>query len=236
MAFQTLTYNGISSSAYGLVIENISSPPPPVRKYEYFDIPGADGQIIRDYGTYEDVQIEVQFNCLNSPSATASMLNAWLTGTGVLIHPDDSTRYYRVKAVHTNTRNRRRLHGDNYDSIHCVFVCEPYRYVVNPTALTPGVTGTITNNYNAAAQPFITLTGTNPMTLTFAHTNGLSTISIAATAATIDCAAKIVYNGTTPLNNKTILTGEWPLLYPGSTAFARTNVSAISINPRWREL
>lgn len=229
-------YNSINSSSLGLQIEQMSSLPVPARKYEYTDIPGADGQLVRDYGAYEDVQIEVRFNCMRNNAATPATLNAWLTGTGTLIHFDAPTYYYRVKAVQMPTRYRYRPWGKNYDSISVIFFCEPYRYLLNPTAITRSGSSsgsmTVSNSYNAEAHPLIVISGTNPMALSMSG----NTLSIAATAATIDTDAGIVYNGTTPLNAKTVLTGDWPKLSPGSNAVAWTGITSLRIEPRWREL
>ena len=227
-----IIYNGVISSSLGLQVESMSSPPPPVRQYEYTAIPGADGQLVRDYGTYEDIQIEVRFNCMNSDGAATAKLNSWLTGTGTLVHSDDFLHYYKVKAVQMNTRYRYRPYGNNYDSFSAIFLCEPYRYEVADDVRTPTSGSTITNSHNTASLPKIVLTGTSPMTLVL---NG-NTFSIAATAATIDCDSHMVFNGTTPLNSSTDLVGSWPKLNIGSNTISFSNVSAISLYPRWRDL
>lgn len=232
-------YNGTNSSSLGLQIEQMSSLPVPARKYEYTDIPGADGQLVRDYGAYEDVQIEVRFNCMKDSRATPATLNAWLTGTGTLIHFDAPTYYYRVKAVQMPTRYRYRPWGNNYDSISVIFFCEPYRYMVDPGVLrpTPNTSYVVQNTHNTASLPKLTMTGTNPMTVTITNEAGVHQITIAAPHAYVDTKAKIVHNGTDPLNSlTTLLDDKWPRLEVGSNTFQFNNISSIDIEPVWREL
>lgn len=239
MTIPYIIYNNVKSSDLGLQIEQMSSIPMPVRKYQYTDIPGADGQLVHDYGTYEDVQIEVRFNLMNMP-VTAAYLNSWLTGTGTLVHSDEPTRYYIVKAVQMNTRYRSRPGGNNYDSVSAIFLCEPYRYLRNQPYIQPDSWSQwpdVYNAYNAPAMPRITISGsTKPMTITFTRSSGVSTVIVDNTAAVIDCWSHNVYIGNTNLNPATTVVGDWPVLMPGSNILSMTNVTGIAIEPRFRDL
>lgn len=231
-----IIYNGVNSSDLGLRVESMSSFPPPVRQYDYYTVPGMDGQLVVDRETYEDVTIEVRFNLMHGAS-TAAVLNAWLTGTGELTHSDDPSVHYKVKAIHSNARYRYRPMGRDYDSYSVVFVCEPYRYAatVHITPTTSGTTGqtTFTNTHNTYTLPRITVSGTNPMTVTV---NTDTVVTIASPTAMIDSDAKIVFSGSTNLNIKTTLVGEWPIFRPGENTVQWTNVTNIDIVPRWRDL
>lgn len=68
-------YNGESSKDVGLSVVSRPTIPVPKREYETIKIEGRDGELYRDKGTYEDIEIKISFNFVSkNPDVWAQAL------------------------------------------------------------------------------------------------------------------------------------------------------------------
>ena len=63
-----LSFNNKNSDELNLYIVKRPNIPSPKRRYEEVEIDGRDGKLYRDKGTYEEIEISIDFNfCVVSP-------------------------------------------------------------------------------------------------------------------------------------------------------------------------
>lgn len=98
----TINFLGLDSyKDFGLITTKTPSIPMPQRRVTYETIPGRNGSLTEDEGTYDDITITVDFSVIsdNIPLA-AQQIKAWLAGgQGKLILSNDSDFYYIAQCV-----------------------------------------------------------------------------------------------------------------------------------------
>ena len=233
-------FRGIDSRDIGVVVEDMFDVHRPKRNAQTIQVPGRDGRLTQDDGTYDTYTISGKINCFGAP---LSDVYAWLSGSGDLILGDEPTRSIRTSATAQIKNTRFRCDGC-YDSLQVSFDCQPFRYHVEQTEGANDITldgnpDTVTNPGTYKSAPKIKITGTGDVTLTI----GTQIVLITGMegGVIIDSELGDCFNLTESalLNDKvSLLDDDFPTLAPGANiiSWTGTGVTGITITPRWRDL
>ena len=158
---------GIDSRDIGVVVEDMFDVHRPKRNVQTVQVPGRDGRLTQDDGTYDTYTISGKINCFGAP---LSDVYAWLSGSGDLILGDEPTRSIRASATAQVKNTRFRCDGC-YDSLTVSFDCQPFRYHVEQTEGANDITldgnpDTVTNPGTYKSAPRIKIAGTGTAVLT----------------------------------------------------------------------
>ena len=232
-------FRGIDSRDIGVVVEDMFDVHRPKRNVQTIQVPGRDGRLTQDDGTYDTYTISGKINCFGAP---LSDVYAWLSGSGDLILGDEPTRSIRASATAQIKNTRFRCDGC-YDSLQVSFDCQPFRYHVEQTEGANDITldgnpDTVTNPGTAESAPKIKIEGTGDVVLTI----GTQIVEIDGheDGIIIDSELGDCFNltETALLNGKvTLMDEDFPTLAPGENIISWTgNVTKITITPRWRDV
>lgn len=224
--------NKNSFDDFGLIIERRPIVPAPKRRINQIQVLGRNGSLTEDEGTYEDMEIPVNFAFVDKDNVyeKARLVKDWLVGSGDLVISDDTGYIYKVKFVRTTDIDRFMIIVGRFTA---TFVCEPFAYSTTQEIISITTPTTIFNPGTYKSEPYIKVTGTGNITLTI---NG-DVVILTAVDGYIELDSSIgeCYKDNTPMNNK--MSGEFPTLQPGQNEISWTgNVTSIDINPRWRWL
>lgn len=164
-----ITFDGRQSSAYGIVVEHFPDYAMPKPDYEIIHVPGKNGDIIIDKGSFQNIERKYEVALANDPLATgAKKFNELITRLGEWLYPTvgysrlsddyDSTHFYM--ASFQNGLSIKNI--ENYGARATVsFNCKPFRYLNIGTESTAYTSNriTITNNLTAfSSMPLFKLT------------------------------------------------------------------------------
>lgn len=222
-----ITYNGVKSSDLGIRIERSPEIIHPRRKYDVISVPGRNGDIVLMQDAWENYIQEYNiFFGDGTPLCTEPAANAisnWL---------NSANGYVKLIDTFQNSNGSYRLayYVDEFDVENALteygratirFNCRPERFMPDVTS---GVTNgqTVTNAYQYAAKPIITISGPGTWSGTFTVTNGDHVYEIGLTniqtTVILDCEEQNARGSLGQnLNNKvTVNSGdEFPRLLPG---------------------
>lgn len=228
-------YNGESCKDVGLSVVSRPTIPIPKREHETIKVEGRDGELHRDKGTYEDIEIKINFNFVSKNADIWAQdlrkVKKWLySGKDErLILSDDPEYYYKVKqaAMSDSERKVRRI-----GSFDISFTCEPYMYRIDGQE-EKQVTEYLYNPY-MKTQPVYEIYGNGEITL---QVNGNQVKAKVSGQLNIDTKLGICYNAANEISNAS-LTGEYEGLYleEGDNTFNYTKGFRVVIIPNWREL
>ena len=96
----SFSLDGTRPEQLGILVVTRPDIPTPERNVEFTTIPGRNGSLKRDYGTYNDVAISIDLNFMTSPGQWNDTFRAakrWLIkgGERKLVFSDD-TGFFRV--------------------------------------------------------------------------------------------------------------------------------------------
>jgi predicted phage tail component-like protein len=225
--------NNNSFGDFGLAIEHRPIIPVPKRRINQIVVPGRNGSLTEDEGTYEDMEIPVNFAFVNKENVyeqSRTIVN-WLNGTisdNHLIFSDDPDYYYKVKFVRTSDIERFMIIVGKFTA---TFVCEPFKYSVYDDSTVITTPCTLYNTGTVFSEPVIKVYGSGNIALTI---NGRSfSVSGINQYVTIDSVFQDSYKDTILYNNN--MTGEFPIFDIGDNSISWTgNITKIEITPNWR--
>ena len=248
-------WNGVKSTAYGMHVLTQPNFLSPLERAEYVTVPGRSGSLTILEG--EDVYDDINLSCscvIDDPfgSVTVSgktgqripMIMGWLKGNGEVKFANRTDGYYKARIANQISFDKA-VQGNPHRLVSVQFRCQSFFYLDSgKTATTYSAsTNTLTNPGNISSAPLITVnkannqnTGTimcggSTMIITFAE-DGLDTIS----SIILDCEAKVAYtldNGVYKLRG-TRVQGDWLRIPSGVSYLDLSNVSSVSVTPRWR--
>lgn len=161
----TLTYGGISSSDYGIFISGEGVYNAPERNVELVSVPGRNGDLTIDKGSFANITIE--YPCFTFAKSQAEFRrkvndfkNALMSQVGYQkladdYHPDD----YRM-ALYINGLEVDPVHMGRAGSFTLKFICKPQRYLISgedEVTVTDG--DTINNPTLYDAEPLLMIEG-----------------------------------------------------------------------------
>lgn len=239
----SIIFNGISSEALGIVVQTPPDYKTPERDYDITEVPGRNGDIVIDKGSYRNVDrtYNIAMGAIDGVFVDyASTMSDWLHSCSGYARLEDSYEadYYRLAMFHDE------LEYTNVwtyaATAKITFDCKPQRFLKSgETAVSLSSGGTLTNPTGFTALPLITLTmnkNEDGVVKVNGYTVGISASSY--TTVILDSALQDAYYGTANLNSLiTLNSGEFPKLGAGSnTVTFSGGVSAVSITPNWWRL
>ena len=233
-------FRGIDSRGIGVVVEDMFDVHRPKRNAQTIQVPGRDGRLMQDDGTYDTYTISGKINCFGAP---LSDVYAWLSGSGDLILGDELTRSIRASATAQVKNTRFRCDGC-YDSLTVSFDCQPFRYHVEQTEgandiILTSSPSTVTNPGTYKSAPRLTIEGTGDAVLTIG--TQIVEVDDLGGGIIIDSELGECFNltETALLNGKvTLMDEDFPTLAPGANIISWTGdgVTKVTVAPRWRDL
>lgn len=125
-----ILFNGAQGRDIRVLVAQRPGIPAPKPQYTALEIPGRDGAIVQKTGSYDDMEIQVEFH-FATPSHlwhdTATALRRWLLsdGDGRLVFGDDKDWFYKVKLATLDKTSRELA---TVGKATATFLCDPYKY------------------------------------------------------------------------------------------------------------
>lgn len=234
MGINSITYNNINSRTYGVYISGTGVFDAPARDREVVSVPGRNGDIIRDFGRYQNIEIAYPaFIVHDFAENIRDFANA-------LLEPVD---YVRIEDTYHPDEYRMGIlaEGMKVDPVawlaagrfELVFNCRPERFLKSgEVAVEYTTSGSITNPTRMAAKPLIRVYGSGNITI-----NGTPIIiaSHSLSYIDIDCDLQEAFCGNVNANMYVSL-DEFPKLDSGANSVVLGGVTSIKLTPRWWQL
>lgn len=208
----------------------------PQKNVEKFSVPGRSGDLLVDYGTWQNVLIV--YPCLirgNFDTAFETLCNLLgsMKGYQKIECSNDSTHFRLGRPVVPQSPEVKRLNKDGYFDLQ--FDCKPQRFLVSGETETTytSSSATLNNPTRFDAKPMIRVTGSGTCTVND------TTITVASgySYVDIDCEAMECFYGSTNANSKVSFSGNnFPVLSPGNNTISKGTVTSVKIKPRFWEL
>lgn len=235
-----IIFNGIPSTNYGIHVETPPVYATPERDYGVVHIPGRNGDLVIDNGSYKNVtrkysisvgEIDGNFTTL------AAGVSEWLHSASGYARLEDSyeSDYFRLAYYVADAEMENLFHQAGKMSIE--FNCKPARFLKAGERAVPFTTaGSISNPTFQKSFPKLTVVVSGSGTLTI----GDQTITISgltnSTRMVIDSELQDVYEegSLTNLNSKVSFSDGFPLLSPGINTITFTgSITSVEVIPRW---
>lgn len=234
-----ITFNSVSSATVGINVETFPTYETPERDYESIHVPGRNGDVVIDTGTFRNTIRSYKVSMVASSSVpyykTMNKVAEWLhSGSGYCrledtYEPDYYTYgYYKQKTSFENLFNEAGRATLNFE-------CKPQRYLkTGDDVVTFSSPGTITNPTKYTSLPIITIT-TDNTTGTVGIGNCSFTVKDGAGTITVNSETQDVYTGTANKNYYvTLVSGSFPTLESGSNTITFSGgVTKVEIIPKW---
>lgn len=230
-----ITWNGISSDDYDIIIKAVPVQTHPARKVEIVSIPGRNGDLLIPQNAWENYEQPYDiFAGEADDTAPLAFLDvaSWLyepTGYAILVdafYPG----YFRM--AHFDGPFDVEFNLTRVGQTRIVFNCKPQWYL--NSGLTPQTfteSGTLTNPTPYTAHPNLRVYGSGTVGI------GSQTITIASHSwpyIDIDCEAMDARYEANNANSYITVTGDvFPTLAAGDTGITLSGVTQVDIQPRW---
>lgn len=225
----SFTYNGTTSSSFGIFIEHRPVVAFPKRIIESINVPGRSGNLLFDTGAYDNVTLTYQCAYRGNVRNVGVDIATWLYQTDYQTLTDTYDPSYFRKAVYVSPLNVTDI-INVAGRAAITFDCKPQRYLLSGlTAITPTSGDNITNLYQPSL-PVISLTGNGVLTV------GSKTVTVSGNTGTlvIDCERQTAEVGGANANNLITLSDGFPVLDNGSVLVSWTgSISDVEIVPNW---
>ena len=235
-----IIFNGIQSTNYGIHVEKPPVYATPERDYEVVHIPGRNGDLVIDNGSYQnvtrkyDISVgEIDGNFTN----LAAGVSEWLHSASGYARLEDSYEpdYFRLAYYVTDAEMENLFHQAGKMSVE--FNCKPARFLkVGERAVSFTAAGSLRNPTFQKSFPkiIVTVSGSGSLSI------GGQTVTISglssSTRMVIDSELQDVYaeGSMTNLNSKVSFSDGFPLLIPGVNTITFTgSISLVEVIPRW---
>lgn len=232
-----LIYDGVSSRDIGVTVEGFPGAVMPKRDIEVTTIPGRNGALVYDYGTYSNYTQNYTIHWRNI--SRDARITEWLQKPGYRrledsFHPE----HYRMAYVVTNQNIDNRM--EVLHRLPIAFECKPQWYRKNgDIPITVSKSGTLIMNTGEDALPLLTVTGSSTATLTI--NDYIITISnIPAKGIVIDSELQDAYSTDKMQNLNSYIVAKdnkFPVLKRGkNTVYFTGGIESVKIVPRWWDL
>ena len=231
-----ITLNGKTSTSIGLQVESPPDYDIPERIYETTHVPGRNGDIVMDTGSYRNSTrtYEVSIGSEGGNfAALSSSIAQWLHSAAGYVRLEDSyTPDYYMLARYAEGNSIVNILGQagratlNFDR-------KPQRFLKSgDTPVTITTTKMLKNPTLYESKPLIKIIGDGEGTVSI----GSYTIGVTRLSAYmyIDSDIEDVYKDALNMNNYVTLTNGFPLLKPGNNSISFTGgIESVEITPRW---
>ena len=225
-------YGDIFDIDLGLHVKTRPNVPIPERNVEVTEDKILTTSLTRDYGTYKDIEINIEYNFISREDfeMKSIAIKRWIYNCkSKILILSDSTEYYRkVKKVtiETITRSKKYL-----GTFKLTFRCDPNIYALSGlNSITINSSKNIKNNYSIS-KPNYTING-----------EGMCTLTVNNNSVTVNVGQSIVINTEKELcfkndgNMTNITTGKYKDLYllEGDNTIKVSSGFTLYIVPNWR--
>lgn len=236
MLNETFYLDGVNAQSAGIYLQKPIVFSESVPNVESKTIPGRNGALIFDTGSYENRSGSASCFCLQEDveAAISSAGRFLMGGHGYRrLETSDDPDHYWMARVKNSPQIEMRLRV--LAPFNIVFDCKPQRFVKsgeNKTSFT--ASGSISNQYGQTALPLITLYG-----------NGTGTLTIGDCVVEVKNMDRVLYLDSDTQNaynddgnqNMNINAPSFPTLPDGETRIAFSGgINRVEIVPRWWEL
>ncbi len=229
-------FNGISSLDYGIQVEHPPEYQAPARDYEVIHVPGRNGDLVIDNGSYQNVNRSYQM-AIGDPqkdyTSMANVISEWLHSASGYARLEDSyePEYYRMAMFQDEISIENIMQHAGRLTID--FNCKPQRFLksgeefVKITRQT-----TLYNPTGFNSLPCITVYGNGRGVLSI----GMYTITISNIngSITLDSEIQDAYKGTVNRNADVTLNKNFPEFISGENNIAWSGgITYLEVIPRW---
>lgn len=232
-----VVFNGISSADFHIQVEHPPGYEFPEKDTNITHVPGRNGDVITDLGSYKNVNRSYQFaigSYKEDYTRMANMISEWLhSGSGYCKLMDSyEPEYYRM-ASYSESGEMTNIYN-HAAQITANFNCKPQRFLkAGDEAVTFTESANLFNPTGFTSLPIITVKGTGSGTITIGTT--VVSISDLTNGIIIDSEIQDAYMNMVNKNNLIKLSGnKFPVLEPGLNAVAFTGgVTSVEVVPKW---
>ena len=226
-----------SKTTCGLSIEKRPRRGTPVRDVTVTHIPGRDGDLIQDNGSWNNVDITYEVGCSDIDAHIASIRQMLASVGYQRLRDTYDPDFYRLAAVKDGAEFEEDLL--NFGHAKITFTADPYRYQVsssNDTTITSTRSATLANPYAYKSKPLLTIFASAGSTVTIMVNSAsyLFTMPPGESVAMMDCATETIYN----MARQSLISGygsdSFPELAPGNNTVYQNSATSVAIAPRWR--
>ena len=232
-----IIFNGRSSREVDLEVETFPSYASPKRSYDKVTIPGRNGDIIVDNGSWENVvrTYSVSFGSkYRDYTEMVNKVSEWLHSTFTYARLEDSyePEYYRLAAFIDEIEFSNIYHHGGQADLS--FDCKPQRFLKDgdePLVIT-GSSRAIINPTSFESNPIITVYGSGSGTLTVGtYTVRFSSIN---SIVIVDSELQDVYYNNQNRNETVTLDRGFPKLPSGETTVGFSGgITKVEVVPKW---
>ena len=224
-------FKGIDSRQMGVIVTKMPATVRPKRRVENIKIPGRNGSLHTDEGTYESYDRTME--CALKRREKLDEVAAWLVGSGEMIFSTEPDKVYQVMISNqVSISQMMRM----FQKFMVTMDTQPFKYSVNAfnDAQELTVPTKIKSRGTIYSEPIITVYGSGAITLTI-NEKDFPLYSVDG-SITIDSEMMEVFKGNTNQNSKYGAV-EFPRLEVGENEISWTgNVEKVEIHPKWRWL
>lgn len=240
----TITFDDVVSSDYGIYISGEGTFNAPNRQVEVASIPGRNGDLHLDQGRYENIEVtypayNFEGNLVDFRTKLGNFRSALESKIGYkrlvdTFHPDE----FRL-GVFRNGFEFDPVMFNYAGEVSLVFDCKPQRFLVSgETAQTFSASGSISNPTLFASSPMLEVVGTGTVTIgsySFTISSNPGRIYIDADimeAWSLSGSTKISQNGAVVYTNH-----KTPKIEPGTVSITLgSGITELKVTPRWWRL
>lgn len=239
-----ITFDGISSSSIGVTVEGYSSAPMAEKSVERVSVPGRNGNLIINNGSFLSYTQKYKMHWRRSNEARTSVVN-WLYRDGYRKFVDSNDpNHFRMANFVGGTEIDNRM--DVLDRAVFEFDFKPQRFLtsgdlnISRIVTEPNTEVALVNPTGFDAKPIIFVNRQSIAHTVTVHVNDQQFTILPGdyTSFYIDCDSHNVYYQNSNRNSKFI--GDFPTLKSGNNTISfegsSGNNAYISIRPRWWEL
>lgn len=234
-----IAFNGVSSADVGIEVEKFPSYDIPEKEYDIIHVPGRNGDIVIDTGTYKNVSRIYEVSIATRGIAFHRKMGRvaqWLYSASGYARLEDSYEpdSYRL-AIYNKKVSIENLFNEA-GKAKLEFNCKPQRFLKSgdiPTTIT--TSSILYNNTPFDALPLINVVTDDTAGELVVGDVVLSIAANAGTNLTINSELQDVYSGTANKNSYvTLNSGIFPKLVPGNNTISFTGgIQSVTIYPKW---
>lgn len=231
-----IIFNGRSSREVDLEVETFPAYASPKRSYNKISVPGRNGEIIVDNGSWENTVRTYSVSVGSRWKDYTGMVNRvseWLHSTFGYARLEDSyePEYYRLAAFLDDVEFSNIYNQGAQTELS--FDCKPQRFLkIGDEPIIVTAQKTVINPTSFESSPILTVSGTGSGTVVVGEYT--VTISDIKTTVIIDCETQDAYFQNENRNNTVTLERGFPKIPSGSTTIGFSGgVTKVEVIPKW---
>lgn len=232
---QFLTFAGRASYDFGIHISGEALFDAPKRKYSSEKIPGRNGDLLLDEGSFENITVKYPSGIINNmPARVKEFINFAGSKAGYqrledTYNPDE----FRLAQFAGGTKVKAEDYMNRIGTFDLEFNCKPQRFLKSgEKQIGFEAAGSIFNKTNFGSKPKIHITGSGDGTVGVG--DYLITIAGLDEYMDIDCELMDATKGTLNENSKVSFNADSFFIEPGENGITFTgDIESVVITPRW---